>query len=81
MDLDIQGCLNFQADRPIDYILHNGRCMTDWEARTVLNYGKAQGYKYLSEILSEVADAVCERGNDKYKEYEPDESLYLSLSF
>lgn len=77
MDLDLKGCLKFNAYRPIDFIIHNNRCMTDWEARTVINYGIAKGHKLISEVPDEVADAVCEIGNDTYKEYEPEESLYF----
>lgn len=71
--MDLKGCLEYNAHYPIDYILHRGRTMTDNEARTLINYGLAKGFKYLSEIPDEVADAVCEPGNNLYKEFEPEE--------
>lgn len=77
MNLDLQGCLNFNEFTPIDFIIHKDRCMTDWEARTLINYGIENGKKYLSEIPDEVADAICEIGNDTYKKYEPKEVLHF----
>ena len=77
MDMNLQGCLDYKEYTPIDFILHKGRCMTDWEARTLINYGIANGMKYLSEIPDEVADAICETGNNTYKEYEPKEVLHF----
>ena len=77
MDLNLQGCLDFNEYTPIDFILHKGRAMNDWEARTLINYGIANGKKNLSEIPDEVADAICAQGNDTYKEYEPKEVLHF----
>lgn len=81
MDMDLKGCLEYNAYYPIDFVIHRGRTMTDIEARTVINYGLANGLKSLSEIPDEVADAVCEHGNNKYKEFEPEEQPnYVSES-
>lgn len=79
MDLDLHGCLLNCEHYPIDFIIHRNRTMIDDEARTIINYGLANGYTYLSEIPDEVVDAVCEPGNTKYAEYEPKESpRYIS---
>lgn len=77
MDMNLQGCMNVYEYEPIDFIIHRDRCMIDWEARTLINYGIANGMKHLSEIPDEVGDAICEIGNDTYKEYEPKEELHF----
>lgn len=77
MDMNLQGCLDAYEYRPIDFILHKGRYMTDREARTIINYGIANGMKYVSEIPDDVADEICDIGNIAYKEYEPDPILHF----
>ncbi|EJL66293.1 hypothetical protein [Flavobacterium sp. CF136] len=62
MDADIQGCLN-QIDRSYKAFQHNGKSLTKLEVQAVLEYGKAQGYKSVSEIKDSDVDDILNKVN------------------
>lgn len=71
MDASINGSIKQGKWYPLDYFLHDGRSISDMDARTILNYGKQHGHEYLSEVPDEVIEGII-GGEKEYFKYIPE---------
>lgn len=70
MNASIKGSIAQGNWYPLDYFTHKGRPLTDFEARTVLSYGLANGYKTIIDIPNEVVEGIISR-DEEYDKYIP----------
>lgn len=61
-----------------EYLIHRGRCLTDSEFRTLVNYGLANGYETPDTIPTWVVDAICDTTNREFDKYEDKETRLVS---
>lgn len=79
MNLSLEGCLDMFRHKPITFLQHKGRSVSDIEARTIINYGLAHNIETLADIPDEVADGIVNR-DPAYDEYVPKEYIqYISV--
>ena len=76
MNVSLKGIRRNMWYRPIEFLMHKGRCMTDIEARTVVNYAIAHNTE---EVPEEVLDAIVDPCNHEYRQYEDPETEFTTL--
>lgn len=77
MNLDLKGFKHNCGHRPMgDFIIHNGRRMSESDTRKLVNYAIEQGYETLADVPDEIANRICDAYNNDYDKYDDTPSFY-----